>query len=138
MKSKLGIHIGFLACICFLVAQFGGLVPLILLAGYILLCEENYFLRMSALKAVLIVLLASVLSTLFTLIPNVLFDLCDRLSRIFGAETYFNNLAAISKINQIFSFLSWIVSTAKLLLLLLLAFLACGIKTIKIPFVDKP
>ena len=137
MKSKLGIHVGFLACICFLVAQFGGLVPLLLLAGYILLCENNYFLRMSALKALLIVLFASLLSVLCTLIPDVLFDFIDKITRIFGAETYFNNLKAVSKINQIFSFLAWIVSTCKLLLLLLLAFLACKIKTLPIPFVDK-
>ena len=137
MKSKLGIHIGFLACICFLVAQFGGLVPLILLAGYILLFEENYFLRMSALKALLIVLASSVLTTLINLIPDVLFNLINWFTRIFGADTTFNNLKAISKITQIFSFLAWLVSTAKMLLLLLLAFLACRIKTIKLPFVDK-
>ncbi len=137
MKSKLGIHIGFLACICFLVAQFGGLIPLILLAGYILLCEENYFLRMSALKAVLIVLTASVLSALCTLIPDVLFNLFDKISRSFGAETYFNNLKAVSKIDQIFSFMAWLVSICKLLLLLALAFLAVKIKTLPVPFVDK-
>ncbi|MBR4164617.1 MAG: hypothetical protein IKR43_00050, partial [Lachnospiraceae bacterium] len=64
MKSKLGIHIGFLACICFLVAQFGGLTPLALLAGYVLIREENDFLRMSALKALMIVLCAAVLNWL--------------------------------------------------------------------------
>ena len=137
MKSKLGIHIGFLACICFLVAQFGGLIPLLLLAGYILLCEDNYFLRMSALKALLIVLIASVLTTLIGLIPDVLFNLINWFTRIFGADTTFNNLKAIVKIDQIFSFLTWIVTTCKMLLLLALAFLACKIKTIPIPFVDK-
>ena len=137
MKSKLGIHVGFLACICFLVAQFGGWVPLVLLAGYILLFEENYFLRMSALKAFLILLFFTLLSTLINLIPDVLFDFINWFTRIFDAERTFNNLTAVAKINQIFDFLAWIVSTCRLLLLLLLAFLACRFKTIPVPFVDK-
>ena len=137
MKSKLGIHIGFLACICFLVAQFGGLTPLALLAGYILIREENDFLRMSALKAVMIVLCAAVLNWLIGVLPDIVFELFDRLSRLFGAETPFSSLSAINKIEQFFNFLSWIVTTCKAVLLMLLAFLACRIKTVRLPLVDN-
>ncbi len=137
MKSKLGIHIGFLACICFLIAQFGGIVPLALLVGYILICEENDFLRMSALKALLIVLVVYVVNFLIGVIPDILFGLFDKVSRIFGADTPFSSLKAVSKIDQIFSFFSWIVSTCKSILLLLLAFMACRIKTIKLPVIDN-
>ncbi|MBQ6076395.1 MAG: hypothetical protein IJK86_09645 [Lachnospiraceae bacterium] len=137
MKSKLGIHIGFLACIGFLVAQFGGLIPATLLVGYVLLREENDFLRMSALKAFLIVLAASVLNFLIGVIPDILFELFDWISRIFGANTPFGSLKAIGKIDQIFNFFSWLVTTGKAILLVALAFLACGIKTIKIPFIEN-
>ena len=137
MKSNLGLHIGFFACLCFLIAQFGGIVPLVLVVGYVLICEQNDFLRMSAVKAFLIVLVTSVLTFLIGVIPDILFGLFDKISRIFNAETAFNNLKAISKINQVFSFFSWIVTTCKTVLLLLLAFLACRIKTIQIPVVDK-
>ena len=136
MKSKLGLHIGFFACLCFLVAQFGGLIPAVLLVGYVLICEQNDFLRMSALKAFLIVLFSSVLVFLIDVIPDILFGLFDKISRIFNAETAFNNLKAIVKIDQIFSFLSWIVTTCKSVLLLLLAFLALKVKTIPVPLVD--
>ena len=137
MKSRLGIHIGFLACICFLAAQFGGIVPITLLAGYVLICEENDFLRMSALKAFLIVLFVSVLNFLIGVLPDIIFELFDRISRIFGADTPFGNLSAINKIEQIFNFFIWIVNTCKALLLLLLAFLACRIKTVNVPIIDN-
>ena len=137
MKSKLGIHIGFLACLCFLTAQFGGLVPMILLVGYVLIVEENDFLRMSALKAFLIVLFVSLLNWLIGVLPDIIFELFDWISRIFGAETPFGNLKAINKIEQVFSFFIWVVNTCKTLLLLLLAFLACRIKTVRIPIIDK-
>ena len=137
MKSKLGIDIGFFACICFLVAQFGGLTPLALLVGYVLIREENEFLRMSALKALMIVLCVSVLNWLIGVLPDIVFELLDRLSRLFGADTPFGSLAAINKIEQFFSFLSWIVNTCKAALLLLLAFLACRSTTVRIPLVDS-
>ena len=137
MKSKLGIHIGFLACLCFLAAQFGGLVPLTLFVGYVLIVEENDFLRMSAIKAFLIVLFVSLLNWLIGVLPDIIFELFDRISRIFGAETPFGNLKAINKIEQIFNFFIWIVNTCKAILLLLLAFLACRIKTIRLPLIDK-
>ena len=70
-------------------------------------------------------------------LPDIIFELFDRISRIFGAETPFGNLKAINKIEQIFSFFIWIVNTCKALLLLLLAFLACRIKTVRIPVIDK-
>ena len=137
MKANIGIHIGILAAIGFLLAQFGGLVPLVLLVGYVLLKEDNAFLRMSVLKALGIVLAAYVLNFLIGLLPDVLFEFLDRLSRLFGADTSFENLKAIAKIEQFFTFLTWIVNTCKALLLVLLACLACGVKTIKLPVIDK-
>ena len=137
MKSKLGIHIGFLACLGFLAAQFGGLVPLTLFVGYVLIVEDNDFLRMSALKAFLIVLFVSLLNWLIGVLPDIIFELFDRISRIFGAETPFGNLKAITKIEQIFNFFIWLVNTCKAILLLLLALLACRIKTIRLPLIDK-
>ena len=92
---------------------------------------------MSALKAFLIVLAASVLNFLIGVIPDILFELFDWISRIFGANTPFGSLKAIGKIDQIFNFFSWLVSTGKAILLVALAFLACGIKTIKIPFIEN-
>ena len=135
MKSKLGIHIGFLACLCFLVGQFLGTVPLVLLVGYILIAEESDFVRISAIKALLIVVFVSVLDALIGLLPD-LFTFIDWFTRIFNADTKFNNIEAIAKINQILDFIVWIILFCKKILMLLLAFMACGMKTIKVPFVE--
>ncbi len=135
MKSKLGIHCGFLACLCFLVGQFFGAVAITILAGYILLKEDNEFLRFSALKAALIVLFVSALTTIIYLLPDC-FGFIDTLTRIFDADTPFNSIEAISKINSFLSLISSIVVFIKTILMLLLAVNACKIKTIKLPLVD--
>ncbi len=135
MKSKLGIHIGFLACLCFLVGYFFGSVPLVLLVGYILIAEDSDFVRVSAVKSLLIVLMVDVLVLLIGLLPD-LFDFINWFTRIFNADTQFNNTEAIAKINQIFDFIVWIVRFCEKILMMLLAFMACGMKTIKVPFVE--
>ncbi|MBR0131681.1 MAG: hypothetical protein IKR27_09785 [Lachnospiraceae bacterium] len=135
MKSKLGIHIGFLACLCFLVGYFMGGISLIALVGYILIAEDSDFVRISAVKSLLIVLFVSVLHALVGLLPDV-FDFINWFTRIFNADTQFNSTEAISKINQIFDFIDWIIDFCKKILMLLLAFMACGMKTIKVPFIE--
>lgn len=136
MKAKIGLHVGFLACLGFLAAQFGGWVPATLFVGYVLLCEENDFLKMSALKALLVVVAANVLTFLIGAIPNILFELFDWVARIFGAKSSFSSLAGAAKFEQICNFLSWIVTTCKTVLMIVLAFMACRIKTIKLPVID--
>ncbi|MBR6896631.1 MAG: hypothetical protein IKN24_00530 [Lachnospiraceae bacterium] len=135
MKTKLGISAGLLAFICFLVGQFFGGISFIVLAGYILLVEEDEFLRASALKALFIILFVDVLDLLVGLLPD-LFTLIDWFTRIFNAETRFNNVAAIAKIDQIIDFVMWIVLWCKKVLMLVLAFLALSKKTISVPFVE--
>ncbi len=135
MKSKLGIKIGFLACLCYLVGQFFGVVPLTLLTGYILLKEESDFVKISAIKAMLIVLFVYVLNALIGLLPDC-FTFIDWFTRIFGADTSFNSLKAVAKIDQILDFIIWIIGFCKKVVMLFLAFLACGMKTIKVPVVD--
>lgn len=135
MKSKLGIHCGFLACLCFLVGQFFGGVALTILVGYILLREENEFLRFSALKALVLVLFVYGLNTIIGLLPDC-FGLIDTITRIADADTPFNSLEFVSKFNQFLNLITSIISYAKTILMLLLAVNACKIKTIKIPKVD--
>ena len=135
MKSKLGIHCGFLACLCFLVGQFAGAVALTIMAGYILLKEENEFLRFSALKALVIVLFVSALNWIVDILPNCC-TFIDWITRIVNASQSFNSNEVISKINQIFDFILWIIGFAKSALMLLLAVKACKIQTIKLPVVD--
>ena len=50
MKTKLGISVGILAAATYLAALIG-ITPLLLVAGYILIVEENDFLKKTAVKA---------------------------------------------------------------------------------------
>lgn len=52
MKTKLGISVGLLGTMVYFAALFGGYTPVILLAGYVLLFEENEWLKKAAIKAV--------------------------------------------------------------------------------------
>ena len=52
MKTKIGISIGLLGSAVYFVGLVGGWIPLILIAGYVLLSEAYEWLRMSAIKAI--------------------------------------------------------------------------------------
>lgn len=55
-KAKLGISVGLLGAAIYLTALSGSLLGLLVLAGYVLLVEDNQWLRLSAVKAVAVYL----------------------------------------------------------------------------------
>ena len=69
-KTKLGISVGLMAAGIYLITLFGGLVPAVLLAGYVLLFEDSEWLKKNAVKAVLTYVMFSVASLVLNLIPN--------------------------------------------------------------------
>ena len=129
-KTKLGLSVAIMSALVFLVAAFGGYTPLLLVAGYILIAEENAQVKKSAVTALIVLLGASVASYVIGFIPN-LFDLLFSFLRIFTVDLYFDWL------NRIFNFLSDVVYFARSLVLVLLALVALMGKSIKLPFVDK-
>lgn len=115
--TKLGVPAKLLACLAYLVAFFSGYVGFLLLAGYVLIREQNDWLRFHTLKACLLMLCFSILSALISLIPNV-FSWINDLIGIFGG--YFRP-------DFIYDVQSWLNSTLSILqklLFLLLAFKA--------------
>ena len=95
-KTRLGISVGLLgACIC-LVALFGGLTPTILLAGYVLLMEENEWLKKCAVKAMAVLLVVAFGITVVGLIPDLL--------------SWLGSIVAVFNGNFNYSFVSSIVS----------------------------
>ncbi|MBQ1678862.1 MAG: hypothetical protein II062_04955 [Oscillospiraceae bacterium] len=115
--TKLGVPAKLLACLAYLVAFFSGYVGFLLVAGYVLIREQNDWLRFHTLKACLLMLCFSILSTLISLIPN-LFTWINDLIGIFGG--YFRP-------DFIYDVQSWLTTTLNLLqklLFLLLAFKA--------------
>ena len=135
MKTKLGIGFGLAACLCYLIGFFLGSVALVVVAGYVLLCEDNAFVRNAAIKALGITLFFAVCSALLNLIPN-LFEIINRIMAIFGAEKSFTSYSAISKINQIVSFINYLLDICEKLVMLCLAYLAVRMRTLKFPIVD--
>lgn len=129
-KTKLGISVELLGVIVFAAALFGGYFPLLLAAGYILLREENEWLRKSAVQAVTTSIVFSFLIYTVGLIPDAL-DWFGSLTNIFGTSFYFSVVNGI--INAVTSALS-IIREVLFLLMILKAFKQ---ESIQVPVVDK-
>lgn len=135
MKTKLGIGIGIASCLAYLAGFFGGYIVLVLVAGYVLLCEDNDFLRNAAVKALGVALLFSILPVLLGFIPDV-FGLVDNVMSIFGSTERFSYYAVPLKISSIIVFIDNVLAILRKVVMLLLALKALKLQTIKIPIVD--
>ena len=128
-KTKLGISVGLLAAAVFFACLFGGFTVTVIMAGYILLFEENEWLKKSAVKGVALMFGISILSTLIHFIPDAI-DFVDDIFNLF--ESYFT-IEIISKIIYIFDDIIFI---AEKVLFILLGFKALKQGTINIPVID--
>ena len=129
MKTKLGISVTMLAAIAYLVALFNGNLALLLIAGYVLLCESDEWLKKSVVKALVISLTFSVVSAVIGFIPNAI-TLVDDLVSIFGGSF------SILFLTRTVSFINTVLMVFEKLLFLGLALMAASNKTIKLPYVD--
>lgn len=129
MKTKLGISVAMMAAATYLLGLFTGNLALLLIVGYVLLCESDEWLKKSVVKALAISLVFSFVSAVIGLIPNAI-SIVDDLVNIFGGS--FNILF----ISRIITFINTVLTVFEKLLLLGLALLAFDNKTIKLPFVD--
>ncbi len=132
MKTKIGISAGAYAAFTFLLAYYAGYTPLLIAVGFVLIFESNEWLKATVLKAVILAVLFSLISTALWFIPNHLFGLIRDIVAIFSDKpfTYY-------KLTEIVSVIGDIVSILQLVLFIVLAFMALGMKTIKIGFIDK-
>lgn len=129
MKTKLGISVGLMAAATYLLGLFSGYLALVLIAGYVLLCETDEWLKKSVVKALVIGLAFSVISAVIGFIPNAI-SLVDDIFNIFGGHF------SIGFISAIVSFINTVLAVFEKLLMLGLAAVALNNKTIKLPFVD--
>ncbi len=132
-KTKLGISVGLLAA---LVYFFGiiSITPMILLAGYVLICENDEWLKKSAVKALVIVIVYYIISGIFGLGDNVFafFNyFLGFINRILPFKIYLDYPLSLD------SFVINIVSLVKNLLLLILGFKAFSQKSFQLPMVDQ-
>ncbi len=128
-KSRLGISIGLLGAIFFFACFFGGYIPTILLAGYILLVEESAWLKRITVKGVVLMITFSVIAALINFIPNIM-GFIDDIARIFNGNVY------LPVVNNIVNVLLTALNLVEKVLFLLLGFKALKQETVIIAPVD--
>lgn len=129
-KTRMGITVGALGAITYFAGFFSGYMVAIILAGYVLLFEENAWLRRSVVKAVVLMAFFSVLTTILYLIP-------DTISFIGSIAAVFDGRVALSKVSQIITALISGISIVEKILFLGLGVKALNQGTIVIPFLDS-
>lgn len=130
MKTKLGVSVGVLAAATYFMGLFGGYIALIALVGYVLLFEQDSWLRKSAVKAFALCVLFSIIYALVGFIPD-LMGMVDSFLGIFGGD--FN----ISFINYGVYFLQDIIGLVEKVVFLILGLLAFRQNTINMGPIDK-
>lgn len=130
MKTKLGISVGLMGAAVYFFGLVGGYTPLLLLAGYMVLFEENRWLKVSAVKAVAVCVFFSVISIFVGFIPETM-RLINEICQIF------NGSFTVEIIHEIVDLLETVLSIARTIVLLLLAFKALNQKSFGFSFVDK-
>lgn len=130
MKTKLGISVAMMAAGTYLLGFFSGYLALMLIVGYVLLCETDEWLKKTVVKALVISLTFAVASAVIGLIPNGI-NIVDDLFNIFGGSF------SIAFLTRIVNFINTIIAVLEKLLMLGLAFMAFDNKTIKLPFIDE-
>ncbi len=130
-KTKLGISVGLLGAIIYFASAFGGgyLVAL-LLCGYVLLFEDNPWLRKTSVKAVLLLIIFSLISVVLGLIPDIWQTITNLL-------TAFNKYPSSTFMSGINSAISSAITIIKSVLFIILGLKALNQGAIKLLIIDK-
>lgn len=129
-KTKLGVSVGLVGALAFLLTYFSGYLAAILLVGYVLLCEDSSWLKKVCVKAIFLAVCFDVLQRLIGFIP----DLLGWVGTLVGLfEEEFN----YGVVSSILSLITRPISIFEACLFLILGLMALKQKTINIPFIDK-
>lgn len=130
-KTKLGTSVGLLGAIIYFSTVFGGGYFLsLLLCGYVLLVEDNPWLRRSSIKAVLLLIAFSLLSFIVEIIPSFM-SIIQNIIFSFGGSW---NMTFISGMQSI---LTTIISIIRYFVFILLGFKALSQGSVRLPFIEK-
>ena len=128
-KTKIGIAKNLFAALVCLLGLYGGYTPMLLVLGYVLLVEEDAWLKKFAVKILTILLAFSAASTVINLIPDLL-NLVYSLLGLFGVNFY------LSVVDRAFNFLNNVLYLGKTVLLVFLAVITFLGKNFKLPVVE--
>lgn len=129
-KTKLGISVGMLGAVVYFSAALLGYISLFIVGGYILLVEKTEWLKKCVIKAVVLMLLYSLLSTVIGIIPQIL--TLGSEEALFGS--YYLYMAGAY---QIVSVALVVLNLVRIGLFIALGVKALSEKTIVIPIVDR-
>ena len=128
-KTKLGISVGMLGAVLYFMGIFSGYLLVAILAAYVLLYEENGWLKQSAVRAVAILVIFSFGITVVKLIPDAM-DFVDDIVPIFGGHF------RIVMISNVASVIVSALNLIEKLLLLCLGVKALRQESISVPIID--
>ena len=129
MKSKLGISVGLFGAGIYLGNLVGGILVSILLLGYVLLFEENEWLKVSVIKATVLSMFFTFVTMVVELVPRTIGTI-DNLMRIFDGDFTMQFLSRLTL------FLNYGIGLLEMVVFLLLAVKALNQRTMNIPVVD--
>mgnify|MGYP000522443087 CR=1 FL=1 len=129
-KAKLGISVGLLGAAIYFTSLFSGYLVPVILTGYVLLFEENDWLRKNAVKAVSLTVFFSFVIVVINLIPNVI-SFINYIVSMFGGNFH---IAFISNLVN--------AATSAIDIIEKVLFIGLGLKalnqgSISVPVVDK-
>lgn len=128
-KTRLGISVGLLGAILCFATGFGGITPAVIIAGYILLREDNAWLKTLAVRALTFLLIYNVGIVIVDLLPDVLNALATLVNGFGGTFSY-------RPVSGIFNTIIDIMGIAKNLLFIALGIKALSNSTVKLPVSD--
>ena len=129
-KTRLGITVGLLGAALYFSGLFGGYMITIILGGYVLLFEENAWLKKTAVKSVTLLMGFSLLTSLIYLLPNVI-GLIDSILNVFGGTFY------ITFISNIIDVIDNVLGLGENLLFIILGIKALNQGTLSVLIIDK-
>ena len=129
LKTKLGVSIALVGAAMYFLGVFS-FIPAVLLAGYVLIAEENEWVKRQAARMIGVVLLFGLLSIAVGWIDDFV-SVLYIVVRWFNDEVYLTVPASLTLLIQYF------ISVAKEVVLLLMGFMALGMKNVRFVFVDK-
>ena len=130
-KTKLGISVGMLGAVVYFSAALFGYLALLVVGGYILFVEKKEWLKKCVIKAVVLMLLYSLITTVIGLIPQ-LISLSGGEETLFGS--YYLYLAGAY---QIVSVVLVVLNFVRIGFFIALGIKALSEKTINIPLIDN-
>ena len=130
-KTKLGISQGMLGAIVYFSAALLGYISLFIIGGYILMVEKTEWLKKCVIKAVVLMLLYSLISTVIGIVPQVL-SFGSSEESLFGSyHLYLTGAYSIVAVILV------VLNLMRIGLFIVLGVKALNEKTIRIPVVDR-